>query len=224
MPGLQRSGSLHSLVLFLGFPVLVLQTAAPAGAHPHVWVEASAEIVFSEHGRIAAIRHKWRFDELYSTMAIQGQDANGDGTWSREELASLAELNVTTLSDYGFFTFLDTEMVKATFKDAADYWLTYEDGRLTLNFTLPLEIPFDPMSEGVEFTVYDESYFVSFTFTSIDAVRLTGDRAPDCATELNTPDEARQAAQTDKPEDYWANFGMGAMFAQTVHIRCEQTR
>ncbi|MBZ0217634.1 MAG: DUF1007 family protein [Fimbriimonadaceae bacterium] len=206
---------------FLALSSLLLLQPTVVNAHPHVWVEVISEIVFSEQGRITEIRHKWRFDELYSTMAIQGQDANLDGNLTREELASLAELNTTTLSEYEFFTFLDTVQIKAEFKNPENFWLDYEDGKLTLNFTLPLKLPFDPQAEEVGLGVYDETYFVSFSFAGEDAVTLVN--APSaCKLKLNKAAEPEPAAEESLSESYFANFGMGASFADSISISCVQ--
>ena len=211
---LLRSGSLFALSCLLLF-----SQPKTANAHPHVWVEVRSEIVFSDEGRIKEIRHKWQFDELYSTMAIQGQDANLDGTLTREELASLAELNASTLSEYEFFTFLDTEQIKAEFKNADNYWLDYEDGKLTLNFTLPLILPFDPQEEEAGLGVYDETYFVSFSFTGENPVQLVN--APSgCKVHLKKAAEPEQISEAPLSESYFVNFGMGASFADSVTISC----
>jgi hypothetical protein len=39
-------------------------------------------------------------------MAVQGLDSNGDGAFSAEELRPLAEVNVNSLKDFDYFTFV----------------------------------------------------------------------------------------------------------------------
>ena len=56
----------------------LLAAAAPAAAHPHVWVAVETTVLY-EAGRIVGLRHRWSFDDLYTAMAIQGLDANNDG-------------------------------------------------------------------------------------------------------------------------------------------------
>ncbi len=62
-------------------PIAFVLAFAPAAAlaHPHEWVDVASEVLFDAHGRIAAIRHHWRFDEAFSAFALQGLDSNGDG-------------------------------------------------------------------------------------------------------------------------------------------------
>ena len=53
-------------------------SAPPALAHPHVWVRASATILY-EHNTITGLQQAWTFDEFYTQQAIEGLDKNGDG-------------------------------------------------------------------------------------------------------------------------------------------------
>lgn len=145
--------------------------ASPANAHPHVLVDSASEVVFDRSGSIVAIRHHWRFDEAFSAFAIQGLDTDNDGQYSRAELDPLAEVNVTSLSEFDFFTFMTAGSYTAGFSAPEDYWLDLEDGYLTLHFTLPLARPFKPVG-SIVLEVYDPEYFVAFTMPSEDAVRI----------------------------------------------------
>src|SRR5690348_12685207 len=96
---------------FLSWPVrtgaavlLAVSWMSPVCAHPHVFVDARAEILFDGQGRMTAIRHVWEFDRAFSAFASQGLDKDGDGVLSAKELAPLAKTNVTSLNYYGFFT------------------------------------------------------------------------------------------------------------------------
>ena len=86
--------------------VLTVGLTATAQAHPHVFVDAKAELVFDGAGNITAVRNIWRFDEAYSAFASQGLDTDGDGKLSAKELAPLAKLNVDSMVDYAYFTFI----------------------------------------------------------------------------------------------------------------------
>ena len=65
--------------------LLAAIAAGPAAAHPHVFVTAKAEIVFSADGAVQAIRNRWSFDEAYSAYITQGLDKNGDGKLTADE-------------------------------------------------------------------------------------------------------------------------------------------
>ena len=155
--------------------LLLAVSGAPerALAHPHVWVTAKAEVVF-EGGKIAAVQHHWTFDEFYTAMAIVGLDKNGDGIYSREELAELAKVNMQGLSEFEFFTFATLDKAKVEFAPPVDAWLEHKDGVLTLHYRLPLKTPIPAATPGFSFAVYDPSYFIAFELAKGEAVGMTG--------------------------------------------------
>lgn len=153
---------------------LLLAAALPAAAHPHVWVKAKSEVVFDAKGRMTAVRHIWRFDDAYSAFASQGLDANGDGKLSVEELAPLAKINVESLKDFGYFTFLMNNGKDIDFGEPTEYWVQSDNGFLTLYFTLPTKEPVPIHDKPANLDVYDPTYFVSFTFVDDDPVTFDG--------------------------------------------------
>ena len=175
-------------------PGLALVAAVPARAHPHVWVEARAEIVFDAAGRVAAVRHSWTFDEAFSAFASQGLDTDGDGVLTRAELQPLADINVESLAEFDFFTFLTRGDTAVAFTAPGDNWLDNADGLLTLNFTLPLAEPFAAGAGRFDVEIFDPEYFVAFSLPDADAVRLAGAPAG-CAVEVHLAPELSAADQ-----------------------------
>src|SRR3954447_22637049 len=123
---------LLSLLLLAGVPVL---GAGAAQAHPHVWITASSELIYAPDGSITGVRHAWTFDDMFSTYALQGIEAKTKGAYSREELSSLAQTNVESLKEFGYFTFAKADGKKELFQEPVDYFLEYKDAALTLHFT-----------------------------------------------------------------------------------------
>jgi ABC-type uncharacterized transport system substrate-binding protein len=168
-----------------------LAAAAPAAAHPHVFVDARSEVVI-EANAITAIKHVWRFDEAFSLYASEGLDENRDGVLSREELDALAKVNIESLAEYGFFTFLGSLPVPWTMP--TEYWLTFENQQLTLFFTLPLSSPW-PVGPAAEIEVYDPEFFVDFTYVDDDPVLVAGS-ATGCTAEFRGPPALDPAVQS----------------------------
>ncbi len=204
----------------------VLALTVSAAAHPHVWATVRSEIVFGPDRKITGIRHAWTFDEFYSAMAVQGLDGDEDGTYSKKELDPLAKVNVDSLKDFGYFTFVRVagEDKFLPLKPPEDYSIDYDDTALTLNFTLPLETPLDPGAKGATLDVYDPSFFVAFGFAEKDPVKIGG-AAPGCTAKLDIPDpEAAEAAKA-LTESFFSELGpdsnYGSQFAQNVTVTCE---
>ena len=161
--------------------------AGSAEAHPHVFVDGRTEVVFDPDGKMTAVRNIWQFDEAFTQFAIQGLDTDGDGKLSDAELKPLADINVKSLKEFAFFTYLTVGRNKANFLPPKEYWLEFHGGRLTLFFTLPIETP---MAVGANtlLEIFDPEYFVDFEFPKNPRITLI--KAPKgCKTNYNPPGE-----------------------------------
>src|SRR6188768_2992804 len=163
---------MNVLLRILFVSLLVLAAGSLAQAHPHVWVTMQTELVYAPDGTITGIRHAWTFDDMFSTFATQGLESKEKGKFTREELAPLAEVNVSSLKDFDYFTVARANGKKADLNAPVDYYLEFTDGLLTLHFTLPLAAP--AKAQSLDFEVADPTYFVDFSFAEKEPVRLTG--------------------------------------------------
>src|SRR6476646_12175348 len=155
---------------------IALLSASPAAAHPHVWATVRSEILLDPNHQLTGIRHAWTFDEFYSAMAVQGLDKNGDGVFSAEELKPLAEVNINSLKEFDYFTFVHIgDGDNLPLKPLENYSLDYDKSLLTLHFTLPVEKPIDTHRQEVQVDVYDPSFFVAFGFANEAPVKLSGE-------------------------------------------------
>jgi len=209
--------------LLLGAAVTGL--APSAGAHPHVWATVRSEIVFGPDQKMTGVRHAWTFDEFYTAMAVQGLDADGDGVYSKEELEPLAKVNVESLEEFDYFTFVRAAGAEKflPLKPPVDYWVEYDNTALTLHFTLPLETPLDPRAKAVTVDVYDPSFFVAFGFAEKAPVKIAG-AAPGCTAEVDQSDPESAENAKALTEAFFSQLGpssnYGSQFAQTVTVKC----
>ena len=131
--------------------------------HPPILTSGSpikSELVYAPDGSVTGVRHAWTFDDMFSVFATQGLDSKKKGEFTREELAPLAEVNVSSLKEYDFFTYAKANGKKLEFNDPqAGYYLDYntKDTVLTLYFTLPLKAPVKAKDLTLE--VYDRELF-----------------------------------------------------------------
>ena len=94
-------------IVFLIVGLLCLVTTAPhARAHPHVWVTMTSELLYAPDGTITGVRLAWTFDDMFSAFATQGLEQKTKGQFTREELAPLAKVNVESLQEYAYFTYV----------------------------------------------------------------------------------------------------------------------
>jgi ABC-type uncharacterized transport system substrate-binding protein len=205
------------------FAGLVLAAAA-ASAHPHVWVTMHSELVYAPDGTVTGVRHAWTFDDMFSVFATQGLDAKKKGEFTREELAPLAEVNVTSLKEYDFFTYAKANGKPLEFNEPpAGYYLEFnpKDTVLTLHFTLPLKAPVK--AKDIILEVYDREFFVDFSFAEKDPAKLVGAPAH-CKLTVRRPEEMN-AALSQQLSQLGADqrdptLTIGAEYANKIVVKC----
>ena len=194
--------------------------AGPAMAHPHVTVVANAAIVIDAGGKITGIRHKWEFDEAYSSFAVTGMKTGADGVVAASELKDLAKLNVESLNEFGYFTVLKQGKKALSFNAPLDgYFLEHNGKTLTLHFVLPLKTPVAPAS-GMNLRVDDETFFVAFSFAENAPVIFEGATA--CKIDVKRPAQTADQGMGKVGEDFFNNLktGFTDQFATTVTLAC----
>lgn len=197
--------------------------SAAASAHPHVWVTVNTEVVYAD-GQIKGLKHRWTFDDMYTAMAIEGLDKNKDGTYDREELQELAQVNIDSLKEFDYFTY--AKLGEQSLKNAApqDYWLEHKDGILSLHFFLPLKEPLLAQASGFSFQIYDTSYYIAFDFAKDTPVKLGASAPAACGLNIDVPKEDEVVAK-DLSEAFFSELGgnYGVSLAKTVTVTCAQS-
>jgi ABC-type uncharacterized transport system substrate-binding protein len=217
---LTKRGLIMRLVhVLLAAIALVLIEGASALAHPHVYVTVKSELVYAPDGSLTGVRHAWTFDEMFSTFATQGIETKKKGEFTREELKPLAEVNVTSLKEYGYFTYLKASGKKIPLVDPVDYYLEFKDAALTLHFMLPLKDTLK--TAGYEVEIFDPDYFVDFSFVEKDPVALVS--APQqCKLTVARPGDAAPLPQAKLGESFFQqpDTNYGAQFANRISVKC----
>lgn len=208
------------------FGAIGLQGAlSNVAAHPHVWVTVKTEIAYDENNAISGFRHKWTFDEYYSSFAVQGLDQNGDSKYDQQELAELAEVNITSLKEFGYFTFPRLAGKVLERGEPKDYRLEYDGTQLTLFLTLPLAkgVKADEV-KGLTFAVYDPTFYVDFSLAKESPISLAGAPAG-CQPVITDPDpSATEVSVTGLGEAFFNNLDANSteaeIYAKKISISC----
>jgi ABC-type uncharacterized transport system substrate-binding protein len=187
-----------------------LAAAAPADAHPHVWITVKSKIAFTPEGKVAAVVHDWVFDEMYSSFATQGLAPPGQLV-TREEFAPLAKENAGSLADIGYFTTLKISGKTVEFGSVTDYWMQERPDHLVeFHVTLPLKIP-TPPTKLLTLRVADPEFFIDFEFDDKDPVKLVS--APSgCSASVAKPKPLEEADKQKLTESFFTNLAPGTNF------------
>lgn len=202
---------------------LVLAGAAPALAHPHVFAEASLEVAVDEGGFVTALRHVWRFDDLFSATVMLEFDANADLVLDNEELEAVGSVIHESLAEFGYFQFVtaagkDIEM-HAPDRIMADF----QDSQLTILFeSRPAQSL--KLDGTVDFGVYDPTFYTAIDFYEDEQMTVAG-LPPSCTRSVIRPDADEAIAQNQQSlTDAFFNDPTGVdyskIFATRLQLEC----
>jgi ABC-type uncharacterized transport system substrate-binding protein len=211
----------NGLVSFALVVVAIIAASSSALAHPHVWVTVHSEVIYTPDGSVKGIRHAWTFDDMFSTYAIQGIAHTKDGEFTREELSSLAEVNVTSLKEFDYFTHARVNGSEVLFADPTDYWMEFKDSRLSLHFMLPLKTPV--VAKRLQIEIYDPTIFVDFEPGKDNPVSLVGAPAG-CQLQIDVPHTPTTSEQLQLNEldanPLAPSSSFGEIFANKFVVSC----
>lgn len=197
-----------------------------AQAHPHVWVTYETTVVY-ENNAIVGFDHIWTFDDMYTAMAIEGLDKNGDGKYTREELAELADVNMQGLKDFDYFTFAKLGDQNLKISGPKEHWLEYNGKLLRLHFRAVLEQPVLSDAKGFSFAIYDPSFFIAFEPEQTDAVKLAAGAPAGCKAVINEPhpennsEDLKQKLLDDAfAQQLGQSTNIGGGFTKTISVVC----
>jgi ABC-type uncharacterized transport system substrate-binding protein len=193
-----------------GAALVALSAAAPAAAHPHVWVTVRSAIAFTPGGKIAAVTHDWVFDEMYSSFATQGLAKPGELV-KREQFAPLARENAGGLAEVGYFTTLKNGGKAVDFGSVTDYWMEERPDHLVqFHVTVPLKEPVLP-AKYLTLRVADPEFFIDFEFDDKSPVALVS--APTgCSASVARPKPLEATDKAKLSESFFTNLSPGADF------------
>ena len=157
---------------------------------------------------------------MYSAFALQGIAHAKKDEYTRDELTSLAQLNMKSLKTYDYFTYAKADGRKIVFSNPVDSWLSYIESTLTLHFTLPLKAPI--AAKRMEIEVYDPSIFVDFEFAKEKPALLEG--ASQCQLKPEFPRqptsrEQQLMSELDNDPDAVSST-YGEVFANKILVTC----
>ncbi len=203
---------------------MVLALAAlPAAAHPHVFIDATIEVVFGADGQAEALRIGWTYDDLYSLTYIteNGYDPDFDGVLTAEEQARLAAFDMNW--DAGFpgdtYALAGAQALGLSPPEAPT--AVYAAGKLTSTHLRRFSAPVDPAKAELIVQVYDPSFYTAYTIAGMPV--LMG--RDGCTVQVFEPDreaaDARLQAALEEYSGEDAEFpAIGAAYAEEARIAC----
>jgi ABC-type uncharacterized transport system substrate-binding protein len=156
---------------------VLLTTMQTVSAHPHVWIDGHLTLLFNGQGHVTALRHTWKFDELFTAFSLQGITREKNGVIPGAELKTLTEQWMQNLADPAshFFTVVSYggKAIALQKPVQAQSNLDAPTNQLTLSFDLPFSEPLVLTKLSLEVDVNDPGYFVAFDYKGSQVLTLS---------------------------------------------------
>nr|WP_147391908.1 DUF1007 family protein [Paracoccus onubensis] len=133
-------------------------------AHPHIYIEASLDLIYNEKGELTSFGVEWAYDELYSLLIIEdfSFDQDGDGVLTPEENEMIQGFDADWEPDFDGRLYPSVDGQPVAMEPVRDFTAEYRDGRLVSYHLHPLSTPL-PADKSLTIQVYDPEFYVHFT-------------------------------------------------------------
>ncbi len=197
--------------------------ASDAFAHPHVFAEARLDVLVGADGTVTALRHLWRFDDLFSSTVIVEFDKNNDLKLDDAELEEVGSVIHASLADFNYFQLVTRDGKDVAMRAPDRLMATYEGDQLIVLFESQPQEPLK-LAGTVDFGVYDPTFYTAIDFVEDDYMAV--DNLPSGCTRTvirPDPDEAlaqNQSTLTDAFFDDPAGTDLSKIFATRLELTC----
>lgn len=198
--------------------------AAPANAHPHIFVDGGVDFIMSAGETLDALSVTWLYDEfetLYD-LSSRGIEPQADGTLSDADREAIRAAYSEWPDDFDGSAHLsiDGEMIAMAWP--SDLAVDLIDGRLQLTFLRKLENPTILTDKSVEVAFYESTYFFAFTITNDPA--FVGNETCEAVVVPYTPgeqsDDVKQNLARLSREETPDIANVGQLFADRIVVNC----
>lgn len=138
-------------------------------AHPHVFIDNSATILFDKLG-FAGVEAEWIFDEMFSGTIIQDFDENKDGEFSGVEIKEIEEGAFSNLKNFDYFTHMRVNGENFKVEQVENFTARIAEANVIYNFLIQCPVKSEDFYKEVEIAFYDKTYFVQMLLKSEEPV------------------------------------------------------
>lgn len=212
-----------TLSIFAGLAGLAI-SVAPASAHPHVFAEANLEIVVDADSNVEALRHVWRFDDLFSSTVLIEFDMNADLEMDITELEAVGAVIHESLAEFDYFQFVTLDGRDIEMLPPDQIIADFQDSQLIILFESRPAQPLK-LAGTAGFGVYDPTFYTALDF--YDDASLSVPALPaGCQRSVirPDPDEAIAMNQQSLTEAFFddpAGNDLNKIFATRLELTCK---
>jgi ABC-type uncharacterized transport system substrate-binding protein len=202
---------------------LCVSGATPALAHPHVFAEANLEVAIDADRNVVALRHVWRFDDLFSSTVLLEFDKNADLVLDNDELEEVGSVIHESLAEFNYFQIVTAGGKEVEMVAPDRIMANYEDNQLIVLFE---SRPAEPLHlhGKLDFGVYDPTFYTAIDFYE-DKNLVVADLPESCTRTVVRPDPdeaiaANQQSLTDAFFEDPSSNDYSKFFATRLELNC----
>ncbi|CAN7386857.1 DUF1007 family protein [Mesorhizobium amorphae] len=195
-----------------------------AAAHPHVFAEARLDVILSEdHQSVKALRHLWRFDDLFSSTVMMEFDKNSDLKLDDKELKDVADTVHASLAEFNYFQLVTVDGKDVAMTPPPHLMANFENDQLIILFESEPKQPIK-LSGKIDIGVYDPTFYTAIDFTEDSNITVEG-LPSTCTKKVVRPDPDEAIAENQKTltEAFFndpTGTDMSKIFATKLELTC----
>ncbi|MEM9047584.1 MAG: DUF1007 family protein [Pseudomonadota bacterium] len=194
-------------------------------AHPHVFIDGGADFLFEDNA-LTSLRISWAYDPFATLYYVQemGVDPDGDLVLTEAERGLLLADHLSWDPGFAGDSYLEVAGSPVPLSGPQRGEARIEAGRLRIVFERDLVRPIPASGLQAVFKIYDPTYFVAYSVRQAPSIEGISHA---CRATLLAFDPKRdllrlqatlaQLAQEEIPAD----TGVGALFADELHLICD---
>ncbi|HEV7255003.1 MAG TPA: DUF1007 family protein [Mesorhizobium sp.] len=206
--------------ILLGAGLALLPMAALA--HPHVFAEARLDVVVTD-GAVTALRHLWRFDDVFSSTVLMEFDKNADLQLDQAELDEVGSTVAASLAEFGYFQLVSADGRDVEMSPPPIMMANYENDQLVILFESAPKAPLK-LDGKVDFGVYDPTFYTAIDFAEDEQMAVENLPAACTRTVIRPdPDEVIAQNQATLTEEFFTDptgTDMSKIFATKLELDC----
>ena len=172
-----------------------------------------------------ALRHVWRFDDLFSATVVVEFDKNGDLELDDAELKEIADVIYDSLNEFNYFQVVTVNEVDVEMERPDTLMAAMQDNQLIVFFEARPKASFK-LEGHVVIGVYDPTFYTAIDFVEDDYIAVENLSETCSRTVVRPdPDEAIAENQDTLTEAFYTDpTDFSKIFATRLELSCPPPR
>lgn len=166
-------GMIASRFAAAALSALALLSPGLAEAHPHIFIEYRLKVIFDKSGA-AALRVVWSFDEMYSATLRSDYTTTPKGPITPADVQSLLTQHFSPVTKKHFFATATINGETVPLDSFSDFDAKFDGDKAVYGFTIPLAAAKSAARNKLEFTTFDQEYYIDFELDPDAPVDVVG--------------------------------------------------